>query len=263
MRLLKRIYIENFLYPKILKRNNVFKDKYSGDRCFILGNGSSLNEMNLGSLKNEYTFVMNSFFIHPQFEEINPSFFSNIEPFDGLELLPTDNYFYPVNYYANMDKFFEKRRVKLFFRIDTKKFIDDNKLFLDQEIYYLNPANENILKKSKLNDDITKSFSFMDGVIYSSIGLAAYMGFKEIFLIGCDFDHILTKSEIHFYENKEVPTLASASNKELALNLYTYLSKMEKIKKFLEGKGVKIYNAGIGGMTDIFERVDFEKIRFK
>jgi hypothetical protein len=262
MCLLKRMYNKVFLYPKILKRNNVFKDKYSGERCFILGNGSSLNEMNLSNLKNEYTFVVNCFFAHSQFEEINPSFFSSIEPFSSLNALPKDNYFHPSNYYFKMSECLKGKKVNLFFQIGAKEYIENNHLFLDHEVNYL-CSSKGILRSKRLNGDITKPFSFMDGVIYSSIVLAAYMGFKEIFLVGCDFDHILTKSEVHFYKNKEMPKLASASNKELAFNLYTYLSKMEKVKNFLEGKGVKIYNAGIGGMTDTFKRIDFEKIKFK
>ncbi len=262
-RLLKRMYNKNFLYPKILKRNNVFKNKYKGERCFVLGNGSSLNKMKLSNLKNEYTFVVNNFFIHPQLKEINPSFFSDIEPFDTLESLPREDYFHPANYYFKMDECLRGEKAELFFQIGTKEYIENNHLFLDHKVNYLGYSSRDILRSKRLNGDITKSFSFMDGVIYSSIGLAVYMGFKEIFLIGCDFDHILTKSEAHFYENKDKPVLASASNKELAFNLYTYLSKMERIKKFSEEKGVKIYNAGIGGMTDVFERVDFEKIKFK
>ena len=35
------------------------KDKYKGERCFILGNGPSLAKTDLSLLRNEYTFGLN------------------------------------------------------------------------------------------------------------------------------------------------------------------------------------------------------------
>ena len=45
------------------KRLERFKNKYKGKRCFIIGNGPSLNKMDLSPLKNEYTFGLNRFYL--------------------------------------------------------------------------------------------------------------------------------------------------------------------------------------------------------
>ena len=39
------------------------KDSQSGKRCFIIGNGPSLQEMDLGKLKNEITFGLNRIYL--------------------------------------------------------------------------------------------------------------------------------------------------------------------------------------------------------
>jgi hypothetical protein len=48
----------------ILKR---FKNKYKNKRCFIVGNGPSLNKTDLRKIKNEFTFGFNSIFLHKYF----------------------------------------------------------------------------------------------------------------------------------------------------------------------------------------------------
>ena len=44
-----------------------YKDKFKGYRCIVIGNGPSLNKMDLSILKNEFTFGMNR--IYMLFEE--------------------------------------------------------------------------------------------------------------------------------------------------------------------------------------------------
>ena len=39
------------------------KDKYRGERCFILGNGPSLKDTDVSKLKNEHTFGMNRIYL--------------------------------------------------------------------------------------------------------------------------------------------------------------------------------------------------------
>jgi hypothetical protein len=40
-----------------------FKDKHKGERCIIIGNGQSLNQMDLSFLKHEICFGTNKFFL--------------------------------------------------------------------------------------------------------------------------------------------------------------------------------------------------------
>jgi len=59
---------------KILSKNSIFKDKYKGKRCFVIGNGPSLNKQDLTLLKGEITIVMNHFHLHPVLQVWQPTF---------------------------------------------------------------------------------------------------------------------------------------------------------------------------------------------
>ena len=40
-----------------------YKNKFAGERCFVVGNGPSLNNMDMSKLSDEYTFGMNRIFL--------------------------------------------------------------------------------------------------------------------------------------------------------------------------------------------------------
>ena len=259
-----RIYIEFlylFRYGKILRKNQELKDRYNGKRCFLIGNGSSLNEMDLKKLKNEYTFVFNFFYLHKDFHEIRPKFYSIFEPLPNL-----------IGGGVNPDEFFRKAEnalkdmkypeFKMFFSIKARDYLEKNKFFLDKEKYYL-MADRSIPKTFLISDDISRYHSFSDASIYTAICMAVYMGFKEIYLIGCDYDLILRRDVKHFYDNAlmggEVRR-KNASNLVLAEDLVDYLKAMETIRNHFKNRDVKIFNAGIGGFTDTFPRVEYESL---
>ena len=67
-----RLY--NYRNGDILKNNLSIKNIHSGKRCFIIGNGPSVSNLNLGQLSNEYTFVMAEFEKNIQARELQPKF---------------------------------------------------------------------------------------------------------------------------------------------------------------------------------------------
>jgi hypothetical protein len=146
----------------------------------------------------------------------------------------------------------------LFFKVDSKGFIEKNNLFLDKDIFYLQSSKNSILSNI-LFDDITKPISFMDGVIYAAICNCAYMGFKDIYFIGCDCDWFRQKTEAHFYENPECIPI-NESNEELLFHNSQTLRKWRIVTAYFMNKGINIFNAGIGGDNDTCERVDYRKV---
>jgi hypothetical protein len=258
----------NFNNDEILLRNRSLKNKYKGKRCFIIGNGSSVDKLDLTKLKNEYVFSMNSFIKHKQLEQINPQFHSVIEPFDMMSTYAKDCEFHPNNYYTQIEKAFENLDTILFFQYDCRNYFENNGMFKNNKIFYLKSKSDS---RDFPSSDISKPFSFMANSTYNAICCCAYMGFAELYLIGFDADYILKNNRVHFYDEPDVVRSAGAkpyflslpkneSNKALAHHLFTYLEGTERVKKYFEPKGVKIFNAGVGGFLDTFERVDFEKL---
>src|SRR3989344_9464019 len=59
---------------KILSRNLTIKDKHLNQRCFVIGSGPSLSDIDFGQLQNEYTFVCNEFDKNPRYGILKPKF---------------------------------------------------------------------------------------------------------------------------------------------------------------------------------------------
>lgn len=95
-------------------------------------------------------------------------------------------------------------------------------------------------------------------VTYACLQLAVYMGFKEIVLLGVDFNY---SSDIYAESNHFEGY--HHSYKEIRLNPIhpeKMLLAYEKAKEVCDAQGIKIYNATRGGKLEVFERTDFDKL---
>ena len=107
-------------------------------------------------------------------------------------------------------------------------------------------------------------------ITYNNIQLAVHLGFKEIYLIGCD----------HYYEEKK-PTSSNIVQHDGDITNHfhkDYRETGEKVnyapvdimedayrnaKKNLDKQNIKIYNASRKTNLNIFEKINFETIFIK
>ena len=83
--------------------------------------------------------------------------------------------------------------------------------------------------------------------------IAIYMGFKEIYLLGCDNSYSDDKNKQHFVESGHYdPTYKTAGDRMVVAYM--------EAKKYADSKNVKIYNATRGGMLEVFPRVDLDEV---
>jgi len=166
---------------KLLKRNLRFKNIHKGQRCFILGNGPSLNNIDYSYLKGEIVFGVNQIMDTKLFDEIvfkywictDPSFFGTI---------PEDI----KDFYKKIYKL--KGRVKeCFVLMDyfqyIKKYRLDNILsfnYMDARMKYDSlDCKMDIKEEIELNKFIFTGWS----VVIYCIQIAIYMGFSEIYVL--------------------------------------------------------------------------------
>ena len=123
-----------FRNKSILDKNKELKNKYLGERCFVIGHGPSINQQDLTKLKNEYAFACNHFYLHRQLNIIKPTFYSLIEP-----IILNDSFregIFPkmierINFYASKNS-----KAVFLLNIQYKKYIEDNNLFSGNNVYY-------------------------------------------------------------------------------------------------------------------------------
>ena len=251
-------YIKNyvlrqiFFYIKIyfLKRYNIYSDcsninayknKYHGERCFILATGPSLTIQDVSRLKDEYTFGMNSICL--LFDKLGQE-----TTFYGVQ--DTGVYLKLKEYYFNFKK--------------TILFLGDGLPLKGRDAPNHVPFSINYLDHKhsykKLNTHFSSDASnfVYDGytITYSLIQIAVFMGFKEIYLLGNDCSYPKDPKKQHFADFGHVDS-STLTARDRILFAYQYA------KDYLANTDVKIFNATRGGALEIFPRVNFDDINFK
>lgn len=230
---------------------NELKGKYDGKRIFIVGNGPSLNMMPLYLLKNEYTMCFNRFPLMNERNNWLPRFYTVVDDLVikdmykeiNDQIIPTVDYaFFPDIHPSNVsvkDKYIKNRENVLWFHADKSEFSDK-------------------MPQCGINKT----------VVNAGIQIAAWMGFKEIYLIGVDMtfgDQKIKKSNSRNWEADEKdpnhfdPRYFGKGRKYHNPGVAEMLEKFETCKMFFDQRGVKIYNAGHGGKLETFPRVNFEQ----
>ena len=239
-----------------MKRIKELKNKYKNQRCFIIGNGPSLNKTDVLKLENEYTFAVNSIFLMTQTNGFKPTFYvvednlvfnenkEEIDKYQGvMKLLPT--------HYAE-----QLENSENIFTFD-----------MDQNFY--NRSKRNRYAVPYFNDRLSETFYCGQSVTYINMQLAYYMGFSEVYLIGMDFSYSIPKG--HSQEGNHIKSNADDDNhfhKDYFGKGKTWkdprlgrvLRAYYRAKYAFETDGRKIINATAGGKLDLFPREDFDKV---
>lgn len=223
------------------------KNKHSGQRCFIIGNGPSLTKEDLELLSNEVTFASNRIF----------------RIFDQTKWRPT--------YYAVFDdsiasaedltQFVNQLRCEAKF-VREQGWRSNRKL---KDVCYIHSwHSRKYLKNPCFSKDLTKGIYTIATVTYSMIQIARYMGFSEIYLLGVDHKYrnelkkdgtVVTNEKTKSYfgqEGKHEKSVVAASWE--MEEVYRYVENYAKENNFC------IYNSTRGGCLEIFERVDLDNL---
>ena len=229
----------NYLYGAMMFRSTCrlhkYRNIYNGGRCFVIGNGPSLTYDDLRRLQGETTFACNS--LIKLFGEI---------PFTPTYYFAQDNKIILDNK-DEITKYDGTRFVKAHYagRYHIKGVTYYNMLFPQKPIGFSN--------------EISKVVYSGQTVTYSMIQFAAYMGFKEIYLIGVDCNYSSGNSVItqeSYFDPRLFNTGRSYAAPEVDTNLLAYA----RAREVCDMQGVKIYNATRGGKLEIFERADLDKV---
>ena len=241
---LVKIYINNYDNPYFFrwyfshaKRLKNFKDKHLGQDCFIIGNGPSLNDMDLRPLKNYHTFGLNKIYLL----------------FDKVEL--------NLSYHVSVNKLVIQQSIDIFKRLPFPTFLSyqaaRNLIGPLEHVYFIYTGGP-----ISFNKDLTKRTPEGATVTFVAIQIAFYMGFQRVFLIGVDHNfksvgmpnekQVLNGADLNhfdsdYFRNKEwqLPDLEAS---ELAYHL----------AKFYYGRsGRQIFDATLNGKLNIFPKIPY------
>lgn len=245
----------------ILQKNSRYKNIHEGERVFILCTGPSVSEMELTRLKGEKTIAVSSFCLHKDCQYISPDYYC----------VPTFESYFSFDLATERLRRIQKTTLQAdyFFSIHEKQFIDKMEEYDNRCVNYI--AFDSMSGYESCDIDLTGLVLAPQSVSIMALEIALYMGFKTIYLIGTEHDALITKQYTHFYDYNQ--SIVSQNNKyeneqgdagegfDLLLTSTYALWKQYKImKQIAESNGAKICNATKGGILDVFERVDFDKL---
>lgn len=224
------------------------KDKHKGERCFIIGNGPSLTAEDLDKLKDEITFAANRIY--------------NI--FAKTKWRPT--------YYIAVDSDFIKYNYEMIKSIQSEYIFLSNIYQIPlndkpKNIVYINeyakfPINKWNDTSAFVSEDVSRFFSIGYTVTFTAIQLALYMGVKEIYLLGVDFNYSnIRDSKGRIIKNDSIEDYFDGKKYHSSvLNYNSALHAYEAAAKYCENQNIRICNATRGGKLNVFKKVNFEDV---
>jgi glycosyltransferase involved in cell wall biosynthesis len=233
------------------RRITAYKNCYAGRRAFLIGNGPSLNKLDLTLLKDEITIGVNSIFLARE----------------RMGFLPT--------HYVVEDVFVAEDRAD---QINALR--GTQKWFGNYLRYCLKPDPDTLWLNVRMRYDNYKNFPYFSGdagrqvwtggsVTYICMQLAYYFGIKDLYLIGFDHHYDIPKTAL--IEGNAITSTTDDPNHFDP----TYFGKgyrwhdpmvermelgYKKAAKEFVRRGGAMYNATAGGKLECLPRVDYHTL---
>jgi hypothetical protein len=247
----KRLYSEESRAEYSDRLRNLKTGLGARKRCFIIGNGPSLNQTDLSLLDNEITFALNGFFLKADSLNWTPTFYvveDHLVAEDRAEQI--QNFKGPIKFFP----------IYLGYCLPES----DDTIFYNHRPRVSYPDGFDFSLKA---DEITYTGCT---VTFSALQLAAYLGFTEIYLIGVDADYKIpeevknnqaydtsvldmeTDDPNHFH-----PDYFGKGYRWHDPQVNKMMEAYSEARKVCDENGISIRNATIGGKLEIFERTNY------
>lgn len=235
-----------YLHPRrreSIRRLKRLHDIHRGKRCFVIGNGPSLKDMDLSPLENEYTFGMNRVY------------------------LAFADWGFQTTYLVSVNDLVIEQCSQDFQKLDLPKF------FSWRARDFLAPRGSSGRKPyflfttysgPKFARDATKRLWEGATVTYVCLQLAYYMGFEKVILIGVDHSFstsgkpnttVVSEGEDPNHFSKEY--FGEGFRWQLP-DLDTSERAYRMARDAYQQAGRRIVDATVGGKLDIFPKVDYQ-----
>ena len=191
-------------FQEYVSRNNCLENIAKDKDAFVLATGPSLKGVDLSPLKNVDVFSVSNFFLHEQLSIVSPRmhfFMPYHKPLvfeEYIDWLKMSDEILPIS-------------TDVVLGCQTKKDVDDFNLFKERDVYYL------MLEKSQITHtpNITRTILSPQTSPLMILPVLYYMGYKRIFLMGCDHNHMKYYGGTvdNFYDReKDVRSNATSGN---------------------------------------------------
>ncbi len=243
--------------PVIFKNNNLKKFK-KNNRAFLIATGPSLAQENLKLLKGEDCFTLSNAFL---LNEINI-----IEPL--LHFFAPHHYPITRKSFADWLKESDKilpTKTNIVMGYEDRSF-KNQQIYKLREIFYLKISN----KIDKFHINIQKPLPKFQTGSLMILPVLIYMGYKKIYLLGCDHNQLKNfnssiknfykeSKDLRYTKKKKINQSWLKLDKELNASLLVY-KQYKEYNKIAKSRGVEIINLSKNSWLDLFKKEDLKKI---
>ncbi|MFC3714807.1 6-hydroxymethylpterin diphosphokinase MptE-like protein [Luteimonas soli] len=228
---------------------------HKGRRCFILGNGPSLNKVDFSKLRDEVTFGVNSFFLMTRSNGFHPTYF-----------VVEDNLVFKENM-EEIDAYSGVTKILPIQYAEQLKCKDDCYVFEMEQSFY--NKNSRFFAVPQFNASPEPRFYCGQSVTYINMQLAYYMGFDQVVLLGMDFSYSIpgdhSQSGNHIHSQGDDPNhfhkdYFGKGKTWKDPRLGRVLRSYHRAKFAFESEGRSMVNGTEGGRLELFDRVSFSSL---
>ncbi len=215
-----------------------FRNLHRGERCFIVGCAPSLEFLDLARLDGEWAFTVNRGYLAAR-----------------LGLQRTQYYVVsdPHTYRAYWQEIRQANVGQRFYRDDVVELPEYQRAlcpeFAVRFPHHLAPA----MDEGHFAEDPTTGTYRGFTVVLDAVQIAFFMGFAEVYIVGCDLNYAGEKTHIYgtgHYEQRRRNDMPIAR----------VLQAMQVAAATFERHGRRLANAGVGGNLDTIPRVPFASL---
>lgn len=256
----------------LLKANAKYKDIHKGKRCFVLGNGPSLNCIDFKVLKDEYVFTVNELMRHDKFLLLNSNYHFIADP-EYFQLKPEKKE--DQNIIEVIKKLENSENATVFFLpIEGRKNVQEYGWMEQLECSYF-CSKLYFYQGFNMKPDFTKFVPCFQAVVQWAVAMAVYMGFNEIYLLGCDASNAITDiaafmnveyDELYAYhlDEKDKETVMERHKKrglEATISGYNRIFEVfRELYYWCERQGVQLVNCSAETVIESIPRKDLADV---
>jgi hypothetical protein len=240
----------------VIQGNQRLKNKFQGQRCFILGNAPTIQNIDISLLKDEYVFVMSTFYNHPAYSSLNKSIFSSVH-LTGSKIYEENlKWMKAINDNTKSTQIF-------FFDLAQKKMIEENNLFINKEVHYIATAN------TARSYDISKPTRGYETNVVQALEIAIYLGFKEIYLHSVNLNTVCESGMYNYffdrnlmpYKDEHVDDNSFCKDFFATIqSLYVATKAIFEVKIHADSAGVDIYYTNQESLLKFFKFIEFNNV---
>lgn len=255
---------------KVLPDNRRFFNIHRGERCFVIGNGPSLKSDDLSLLKDEQVFTVNYFNKMKDYQAAHTNYHFWVDSmfFNGRDDVHADMAEVMESYSA-----IAQEKCECFLPVSAYGFLKEKKLLpsIKPNFLYIDGMLAN---GQKLKMDLANIITPYTTVVQYAITAAIYMGFSEIYLLGCDSTYLMglfhkllevKDDEMHAYRNdnseKQVEEIIGKwSMPEILNDQYLLFLGYEKLYQYCKERGIKLVNCSRQTVVTSIPRASMEQV---